>query len=88
MASPDRPVTINMSCISVGGVGGLGMVALAGLMTVVFPQAWWVVVFGVSGGSLIAAAMVAVRRHRVPAAPSGDRPYVLFGPVDRYRTGE
>ena len=52
MAPRNRDVAINMSGISVGGVGGLGLVTVAGLMTYVFPQAWWLVLFGAVGGVL------------------------------------
>ena len=51
MAPEDRDVSINMSGISVAGVGGLGLVAVAALMTYVFPQAWWLEVFGAAGGT-------------------------------------
>ena len=78
MTPPERGVSINMSGISVSGVGGLGLVAVAGLMTYQFPQAAWLVAFGAIGGVILACAMVLFRRHHVPSGPSGDDPTILF----------
>lgn len=72
-----EPVTINMSGIPVAGVGGLGLVAVAVLMTVVIPQAWWLMLFG-AVGALLGVAMVMVRRNRRSSGPSGGDPHVLF----------
>ena len=44
MTPQDRDLTINMSGISVSGVGGLGLVAVAGLIIYTFQQAWWLFV--------------------------------------------
>jgi hypothetical protein len=78
MAPEDRDVNINMSGISVAGVGGLGLVAVAALMTYVLPQAWWLEVIGAAGGTLVGIAIVWFRRHYVPSGPSGDDPRILF----------
>ena len=78
MAPQDRDVSINMSGISVSGVGGLGLVAVAGLMTYEFPQASWLVGFGAIGGVILACAMVVFRRHHISSSPSGDDPRILF----------
>jgi hypothetical protein len=78
MAPEDRDVNINMSGISVAGVGGLGLVAVAALMTYVLPQAWWLEVIGAAGGTLVGIAIVAFRRHHVSSGPSGDDPRILF----------
>jgi hypothetical protein len=40
MTLREDPAAINMSGISVSGVGGLGLVAVAAVMTWVLPQAW------------------------------------------------
>ena len=45
-------------------VGGLGMVALAVLVTFVLPQGWWLLLFGLAGGILLGGVMVAFRRWR------------------------
>ena len=78
MAPQDRDVTINMSAISVSGVGGLGLVAAVALTTYVLPQAWWLVAFGAVGGTLLGVAIVAFRRHHTAPGPSGDDPTILF----------
>jgi hypothetical protein len=78
MTPREPPVSINMSGISVSGVGGLGLVAVAGLMTYQFPQARWIVAFGAIGGALLAYAMVVFRRHHISPGPSGDDPKILF----------
>jgi hypothetical protein len=78
MAPEDRDVSINMSGISVSGVGGLGLVAVAGLITYVLPQAWWLVAFGGIGGIALGCAMVGFRRHHLSSGPSGDDPKILF----------
>jgi hypothetical protein len=80
MTRNQRPVEINMSGIPVNGVGGLGLVAVAFLMTVVFPEAWWLVVIGALGGAVLGAVLVFARRHHVPSGPSGDDPTILFRP--------
>lgn len=63
MTPRDPIVSINMSGISVSGVGGLGLVAVAALMTYEFPQASWLVAFGAIGGVILACGMIAFRRH-------------------------
>ena len=78
MAPQERDVTINMSAISVSGVGGLGLVAAVALTTYVVPQAWWLVAFGAVGGMLLGLAIVAFRRQHVSSGPSGDDPKILF----------
>jgi hypothetical protein len=78
MSPENRPDNINISGISVSGVGGLGLVAVAALMTWVFPQAWWLVVFGAIGGVLFGVAIVAYRRYHTAPGPSGDDPTILF----------
>lgn len=78
MAPQTRDVSINISGISVAGVGGLGLVAIAALTTLVLPQAWWLVVFGAAGGVVLGVALVVIGRHRTASGPSGDDPRILF----------
>ena len=78
MTPRERVVSINMSGIEVSGVGGLGLVAVAGLMAYEFPQASWLMAFGAIGGVILACAMVAFRRHHISSSPSGDDPKILF----------
>lgn len=78
MSETDRPVQINISGIPVAGVGGLGLVAMAALVSYVMPAAWWTMVAGVLGGCVLATVLVFARRRldkREPGAPS---PAVLF----------
>ena len=78
MALRDDAATINISGISVSGVGGLGLVAMAALTAWIMPQAMWLVAFGAAGGIFVGIAIITVRRHHAPAGPSGDDPHVLF----------
>lgn len=88
MRPTQRPVEVNMSGIPVNGIGGLGLVAVAALMTVVLPAAWWLLVVGASGGVVLGAAMVLARRHHVPSGPSGDDPTILLRPEPATRSEE
>jgi sugar phosphate permease len=78
MTPLERDVSINMSGISVSGVGGLGLVAIAALTAYVLPQAWWLVAFGAAGGAVLGLAIVTFRRHHRAPGPSGDDPTILF----------
>ena len=80
MSSQSRDVSINISGIPVNGIGGLGLVAVATLMTYVLPATWWFVACGAGGGVLMGIAIVAYRRHHVSRGPSGDDPTILFRP--------
>lgn len=80
MTPTERFVEINMSGIPVNGIGGLGLVAVAVLMTVVLPEAWWLLVIGALGGIALSVVIVVARRHHVPSGPSGDDPTILFRP--------
>jgi hypothetical protein len=78
MPEPDRPVQINISGIPVAGVGGLGLVAMAVLVSIVMPAAWWTMVAGVSGGVVLAAILVVMRHGLSTRGPSGSDPTILF----------
>lgn len=81
MTQSGRDVQINISGIPVAGVGGLGLVAMAVLVSIVMPAAWWLMVAGVTGGCVLGAVLVVARRHSKPQGPSGDDPAVLFRAV-------
>jgi hypothetical protein len=81
MNAPERPVQINISGIPVAGVGGLGLVAMALLVSIVMPAAWWTMVVGVSGGVVLAAILVVMRRGLSTRGPSGSDPTILFRPA-------
>jgi hypothetical protein len=78
MSSDKRPVEINMSRIPVGGVGGLGLVAMSVWVSVVMPELRGTLVAGLSGGALVALVLVLARRHLKARGPSGDYPKILF----------
>ena len=78
MRRADQRPEINMSGIPVSGIGGLGLVAIAAVMTLVLPEAWALVVAGALGGTALAVALIVFHRvHRAPG-PSGDDPTILF----------
>lgn len=62
---------INMSRIRVSGVGGLGMVAIAGVMAYVLPEARGFVFASLAGGVIAGVAFVAYRRWVRPDPPHG-----------------
>jgi hypothetical protein len=57
-------------------IGGLGLVAIVALITIVAPGAWWFVAFGAIGGILLGALLVATRRDR--ALREGGRRNILL----------
>lgn len=78
MAQDERPVSINMSAIPVAGLGGLGLVAMAVVVSVFFPAIGWMMAAGVTSGVLLGVVLVAVRRRWKASGPRGDDPKVLF----------
>jgi hypothetical protein len=46
-------------------IGGIGLLAATGLVTIVAPGAWWVGAIAVGGGALIGAVMIRSSRRRV-----------------------
>jgi hypothetical protein len=78
MTPDERPVEINMSGIPASGIGGLGLVVIALLMTVELPEARWLLVIGATGGLGLGALLIFARRRYRTSAPSGDDPTILF----------
>ncbi len=78
MTQPERDVQINISGIPVAGVGGLGLVAMAVLVSVVLPAVGWLMLSGVVGGCLLGIVLVLARRHADQREPGGRAPSVLF----------
>ncbi len=81
--APPIPITghpaVNLGASPRGAaVGGLGLVALAVLVTLVRPQAWWLVAFGALGGLLLGIALILVGRQRLLSRPRNGRSGVLF----------
>ena len=79
--APDivMPRTINLAATPRGApMGGLGLIAMVVLVAVVWPQAWWYLVFAVLGGVVLGICMIAVSRRRIVGSPSGGSPRILF----------
>lgn len=55
---------INMSEIPVAGIGGIGMLVIAAVIAVVFPEARLVVVSGAVAGTVLALGWILRRRRR------------------------
>jgi hypothetical protein len=53
---------INIARIRVAGVGGLGLVAMAGIVAWNVPQIWLATILAAAGGVMIAVALIAWRR--------------------------
>ncbi|HJR58670.1 MAG TPA: hypothetical protein VJ813_04710 [Vicinamibacterales bacterium] len=60
--------TVNLTASPLPGIGGLGLLALAGLVTVVSPASWWIVVLPILGGIALGVAWIAFDRHRAHSA--------------------
>jgi hypothetical protein len=73
-----RYVEIDISGIPVAGVGGLGLVAIAVLISVLMPAAGWLMAGGVAGGCLLGTVLVLARRRAHNREPGGRAPSVLF----------
>lgn len=78
MGQDNRRVEINISGIPVAGIGGLGLVAMAVLVSVMMPAARGTMLAGLAGGVVLAVLLVLARRHIKTKGPSGDDPAVLF----------
>ncbi|HTI37742.1 MAG TPA: hypothetical protein VL484_09300 [Vicinamibacterales bacterium] len=53
---------VNLSASPVDGVGGLGLVILGALVTVVMPQGWWLLLGSALGGTAAGVLAIAIRR--------------------------
>ena len=72
-AEPSTDV-INMARIRVAGVGGLGLIAMAGVVAWFVPRIGQTVVIGLVLGVVLAAVMILRRRRSGPMPSSGRRP--------------
>lgn len=77
MTQMERDVEINISRIPVAGVGGLGLLAMAVLVSVLMPAAGVLMVSGVAGGCLLGTVLVLARRRADNREPGGRAPSVL-----------
>jgi len=55
---------INLTASPLPGIGGLGLVVLSVLVTVVAPGAWWALAASVLAGIGLGIVMIAMRRHK------------------------
>jgi len=65
------PITINFAPVKVIGIPGLSLVAIAVAIVLEFPQGRWLLLSGVVGGVLVAAALILVRRRHATAQDGG-----------------
>lgn len=76
-----RNRTVNITGTPQGvPVGGLGLVSLALMVTIVSPQTWWLAVCAVAGGIALGGILVGVSRHRVSATAAHAVQNLVFGP--------
>jgi hypothetical protein len=61
--SDPLPRSVNLSASPVSGIGGLGILAIALLISLVAPQIWWVLLIAVAGGALLGAAWILLRKR-------------------------
>ena len=86
-------VEINMSRIKIAGVGGLGMVAMVGVVAYAMPEARQFVLSSYGAGILGAFAFIAYRRWIRPERPHGptlmtvDTPEPIHASEDRIDLG-
>lgn len=52
------PRSINLTASPVPGIGGLGLAVLAGLVTTVRPEAWWLLAGSVLGGIALGIVLI------------------------------
>lgn len=60
-----RFARINLSASPLPGIGGLGIVMLATLLTILAPVVWLALVLSIASGILLGIALIAMRRQRV-----------------------
>jgi hypothetical protein len=88
------PATMNLRGFRVASVGGGGLLGAVLLITIAVPQAWVLVLVGLTGGLIIGAATIMWRRDRGLAGPIDSAPLSLFhsadddGQVSRPRTSQ
>jgi hypothetical protein len=72
------PATMNLRGVRVASVGGGGLLGVVLLITIVVPQAWFLVLAGLTGGVVIGVITIVRRRDRGLAGPSDSTPLSLF----------
>ena len=62
------PVQINFASVQVKGGPGLTLVALVVAIAIEFPEVRWLLLSGLAGGLVVAAALIYLRHHQVNVA--------------------
>ena len=76
--APFRPRQINLSASPSPSIGGLGIVAMAALVTVVEPMIWWAVGAALTAGVTFGVVLAALGARQVRARQGNDtRPVLL-----------
>lgn len=70
---PDDPITnmYNISSVRVAGVGGLGLLAMAGAVALNVPMIGLTMALGLGLGLIVAAALILAKRRSGPMPSSG-----------------
>jgi hypothetical protein len=58
-------------------IGGLGVVAVIALITIVAPGAWWFIALGAGGGATLGIALVVTSRRKAERQPAAPRHVLL-----------
>lgn len=59
----DRIRPVNLTASPLHGIGGLGLVALSLLMTLVVPGVWWLILGSMAGGVTLGLIRIAIHRR-------------------------
>jgi Flp pilus assembly protein TadB len=68
---------VNITGTPVAGVGGLGVAVLAGLVTFVVPQVWWIVAGVMAAGLAFGVLLLTAGRHRMNTRQAAAVPTLL-----------
>jgi hypothetical protein len=68
---PGRTDVINVARIRVAGLGGLGLVAMAGVVAWFIPSIGQTIAIGLAAGVILAAVLILLRRRTGPLPSSG-----------------
>ena len=64
MSDDQRSGDINISKIPVDGIGGLGLVVMAGIVAFLMPALRWVAILALIGGTAIGLLLIGARNRR------------------------
>ncbi len=67
---------VNLSASPVSAVGGLGLVILGSLVTLVMPGAWWLLLASALAGVVLGIIIIGVRDQSSPAGPASRTPSI------------